>query len=255
MGQKVMTQKIIKNFLITGTPRSSSTWFCKTLNSYDRIWMPEFKNYEPFNPHIIRETTNALKVNLYDQNAFMDKIIEAAVKREVDYLGVKSFPNYHTDLSLFLNDYDVAIIVLIRKDIWKVLGSLFIAVDNKNFLGSSKRFKPYFWDKSPRETRRLVEVFHRQCKNYWYAENYFSNHKNFVDKIYMEDIVKGKSSFKNIDNYFGKRIEFESDYTEDDLSKYFENFEEIKKFIVELCKSAPFNYSVLPSYILEQLDL
>jgi hypothetical protein len=71
----------------------------------------------------------------------------------------------------------------------------------------------------------------------------------------MEDIVNVKSSFKNIENYFGKRIEFESDYTEDDLSKYFENFEEIKKFIVELCKSAPFNYSVLPSYILEQLEL
>ncbi len=55
-----MADKIIKNFLVTGTPRSCTTWFCKTLNAHNGIWVPEFTNYEPFNPHGIPKTTNKL---------------------------------------------------------------------------------------------------------------------------------------------------------------------------------------------------
>jgi hypothetical protein len=76
-----MSKKTIKNFLITGTPRSCTTWFCKTLNAHDGIWVPEFPNYEPFNPHAIPKITNKLKVSLFDQFAVIDTLKKEAEKK------------------------------------------------------------------------------------------------------------------------------------------------------------------------------
>jgi hypothetical protein len=255
MGQRVMSQKIIKNFLVTGTPRSCTTWFCKTLNAHDGIWVPEFTNYEPFNPHGIPKTTNKLKVSLFDQFAVIDTIKKEAEKKDVDYLGIKTFNAYHHSISDLIDAYDFSIFLLLRKNIWKVLGSLLVAVDNKNFEGSSKRFEPYFFENSNREKRRILTIFDRICLNYWLAENYFCNHRNFIEKIYMEDIINGQTSSEKINNFFAKDIDLSNDYKEDDLSFYYKNFDEFKNFIVSYCKSAHHHYSALPDYILKELDL
>ena len=250
-----MSKKIIKNFLVTGTPRSSSTWFCKTLNSHENIWVPEFPNYEPFNPHAIPKITNKLKVSLFDQFAVIDTLKKEAEKKEVDYLGIKTFNSYHYSIPNLIDAYDFSIFLLLRKNIWKVLGSLLVAVDNKNFEGSSKRFEPYFFENSHREKRRILSIFDRICLNYWLAENYFCNHKNFIEKIYMEDIIDGQTSFEKINNFFAMDIDLSNIYKEDDLSFYYKNFDEFKNFIVTHCKSAPYHYSALPDYILKELDL
>ncbi len=250
-----MTDKIIKNFLITGTPRSCTTWFCRTLNSYDGIWIPEFTNYEPFNPHGIPKATNKLKVSLFDQAAVIDTIKKEAEKKDVEYLGIKTFNSYHHNISDLIDTYDFSIFLLLRKNIWKVLGSLLVAVDNKNFEGSSKRFEPFFFENSNREKRRILTIFDRICLNYWLAENYFSNHKNFIEKIYMEDIINGQISSEKINNFFAKNIDLSNNYKEDDISFYYKNFDEFKNYIVDYCKLSHHHYSALPDYILEELDL
>lgn len=247
--------KLIKNFLVSGTPRSCTTWFCETLNSYDNIWVPEFTNYEPFNPHSIIKATNKLKVSLYDQFSFMDGIEKEASKKEIEYLGIKTFPSYHYDMSMLIDRYNFSIFILVRKNIWKVLGSLLMAVDNKNFDGSSKRFEPYFFENTNREKRRVLNIFDRICLNYWLSENYFSNHKNFVEKIYMEDIVDGQNSFEKINDFFLEEIDFSTSYQEDDLSVYYKNIDEFQKFIIDYCKSASYHYSALPDYVLRELNL
>lgn len=247
--------KEIKNFLVTGTPRSSTTWFCHTLNSHGRIWMPEFTNYEPFNPHNIHQTADKFKVSLFDQLGFMDTIVNYASQKDIDYLGIKTFISYHNDISSFIRQYNFSIFVLIRKDIWKVLGSLCVAVDNKDFLGSSKRFQPYMFENNHRENRRLITIFDRICLNYWYAENYFAKHENFIEKVYMEDIIKGKSSYLRINNFFNQHINLSNDYDDDDADVYFKNFDEIKKFFIDYCKSAPHHYSSLPDYVKQNLSL
>ena len=54
-----------KNFVVTGTPRSGTTFFCNTLKTYPHVWIPEFSNIdnaEPFNPVNTVEVSNTLQL-------------------------------------------------------------------------------------------------------------------------------------------------------------------------------------------------
>ena len=66
-----------KNFIVVGTPRSGTTFFCRTLDQYQDIWIPRFDNYEPFNPHGLGLASKRLNQCLYDQNSAVQKMIKA----------------------------------------------------------------------------------------------------------------------------------------------------------------------------------
>ena len=67
--------KMNKNFGIVGTPRSGTTFVCDVLNKFDDIWIPEFPNYEPFNPHNLHRLANSIKNNSFDQDLIIKKFI------------------------------------------------------------------------------------------------------------------------------------------------------------------------------------
>jgi hypothetical protein len=245
-----------KNFIIFGTPRSGTTFFCKTLNSEKNIWIPEFTNFEPFNPQIIPTTSTKFKTHMFDHSAVMQKLINAKEERNKEYLGIKSFVSYHADVTRLIENNQLAIFIMMRKNIWKVLGSLLVAIDNSDFVGSSKRFIPFKFENTNRERRRIFGMFDRLCRYYWWSENILSKHNNFIEQIFFEDLVNaGTVQFSGVNNFFNKEILFSANYTEDDLEKYFQNFDEFKSVILERVNSAPYHYSALPEYILKELDL
>jgi hypothetical protein len=243
------------NFIILGTPRSGTTFFCETLNQQSNIWIPEFTNSEPFNPANVIQISSTIQTNLFDQNAIIEKLIDTKNKRNVEYFGFKTFLSWHNDISSVIDRHQLSIFLILRKNIWKVLASMLIAIDNKDFQGSSKRFEPFYYDGSNREQRRIFTIFNNLCRDYWWSENVFHNHANLIEKIYLEDLIENNISFEKVNNYFKKEIQFSANYTEDSIDEYVKNFEELKKFILEKVHLSKYHFSALPTYILQELEL
>jgi hypothetical protein len=244
-----------KNFVIVGTPRSGTTFVCDVLNEFDDIWIPGFHNYEPFNPHNLYGLTELIKNNAFDQDRIIKKFISAKSKKNVDYFGFKTFLSYHSDLKNLIKDNNLDVILILRKDIWKVIGSMLVAIDHNDYIGSSKKHDPFIFVESKREVRRIMTFFKQLCRVYWELENLFAKESNVIEKLYFEDIVNNNIS-NNLDTYFNKKIIFDHNYNNDDnISSYIGNFEELQSLIMEEVKKNHMHYSALPSYIVNQLAL
>jgi len=244
-----------KNFVIVGTPRSGTTFVCDVLNEFDDIWIPEFPNYEPFNPHNLHRLANSMKNNSFDQDSIIKKFISVKSKKNVDYFGFKTFLSFHSDLKNLIKDNDLDVILILRKDIWKVIGSMLIAIDHNDYIGSSKKHDPFIFVESKREVRRIMTFFNQLCRTYWELENLFAKDSNIIEKLYFEDIVNNNIA-NNLDTYFNKKIIFDHNYNDtDDINSYIGNFEELQSLIMEEVKKNHTHYSALPSYIVNQLAL
>jgi hypothetical protein len=243
------------NFIILGTPRSGTTFFCETLNSRSNIWIPEFTNSEPFNPTNIVQISNIFKSNIFDQDSIIQKMIAIKEKKEIEYFGFKTFISWHNDISSIIDKNELAIFLVLRKNIWKVLTSMLVAIDNKDFQGSSKRFDPFYYDGSNREQRRIFTMFNSICRDYWWSENVFHNHPNLIEKIYLEDLTEENLSFQKINDYFKTEIQFTANYVEDSIGEYVANFDDLKQFILEKVHLSKYHYSALPDYIMKELEL
>jgi hypothetical protein len=81
---------ISKNFVVTGTPRSGTTFFCNHLRNYPQIWFPRFSNndnVEPFNPVNLPVVSNSLNVAIFDQDLVMQKLFERKASAGLEYFG------------------------------------------------------------------------------------------------------------------------------------------------------------------------
>lgn len=244
-----------KNFVIVGTPRSGTTFICDALNQFDDIWIPEFPNYEPFNPHNLHRLTESIKNNAFDQDLIIKKFISLKSRKNIDYFGFKTFLSFHSNLKNLIKDNNLDVILIMRKDIWKVIGSMLIAIDHNDYLGSSKKYDPFVFVESKREIRRIMTFFNHLCRSYWELENTFANNFNVVEKMYFEDIIKNNNT-NNLDNYFDKKIIFDFNYDDNDsIYFYMKNFEELQDLIMKEVKKYHVHYSALPYYIKSQLDL
>jgi hypothetical protein len=247
-----------KNFVVTGTPRSGTTFFCNTLKTYPHVWIPEFSNIdnaEPFNPVNTVEVSNTLQLPVFDQNLVIQQLLQDKSTVNAEYFGFKTFLSYHNNMSSLIDHNQLDVFVILRKNIWSVLASLLLAQDNKDYNGSSKRFSPFYYDGSNREERRIFTMFYSLCKDYWYSENVWHSHPRLVEKIYFEDLIKPNVSFKKINNYFGQEIDFFANYTDDSVEKYFKNFDHVKKVILRRVHQSKYHFLALPDYIRTELDL
>lgn len=245
-----------KNFIVLGTPRSGTTFFCRTLKEQPDIWIPNFPNYEPFNPWSIVGASNTFKTHMFDQDEIVKRMIEFKKSKNIDYFGFKTFISFHSDIKGLIERNDLDIIVVLRKDFWKLMASQLIAIDHNDYEGSSTKYEPYFFENTAREERRIIGFFNEICKWFWWCENVFSKHKNFIDKIYLEELSKNGASFGNINSYFDRNIIFNSNYDDrKSLESYISNYDEFQKFIKEIVKKCPEHYKVLPDYVAEKLEL
>jgi hypothetical protein len=135
------------------------------------------------------------------------------------------------------------------------MGSLLLAHDNQNYQESSKRFSKFYYDGSAKEERRILTMFHMLCRDYWYSENVWCNHPRFVEKIYFEDLIKPNMSFEKLNCYFDQEINFLANYTDDSVSEYFENFDQVQQIVIKNVCGAPQHFLALPDYILKELGV
>lgn len=247
-----------KNFVVTGTPRSGTTFFCNTLAGHADIWIPRFSdldNAEPFNPINTIEVSNALQLPMFDHNFVVQKLIELQQQNRTEFLGFKTFLAYHNNMLSLIEQTQLDVIVLLRKNIWLALASLLLAQDNKDYNGSSKRFHAYTYDGSNREQRRIFTMFYSLCKDYWFSENVWHGHSRLIEKIYFEDLIKPNATFAKINAYFGRNITFEANYQDDGIETYFTNFNQVKAMILHRVHQSQFHFQALPDYLLKELDL
>ena len=242
-----------KNFIIVGTPRSGTTFVCDVLNGFDDIWIPKYPNYEPFNPNVLKKVSLTAKHNAFDHDTIVKKFIGHKSNKGAEYFGFKTFLSFHSNLRELIKDNDLDVIILLRKDIWKVIGSMMIAIDNNDYIGSSKKYQPYIFEKTSREKRRILTFFNQTCRVYWELENTFSKDLNILDKFYFEDLIENNRR-PSIESYFEREIVFDHKYdNNDDISKYISNFQEMKDFILEEVSQYQQHYSALPDYISQHL--
>ena len=244
-----------KNFIIVGTPRSGTTFVCDVLAQEQDIWIPKYPNYEPFNPAVSKRVSRDVKTHVFDQDAIVKKFINYKTKLDSKYFGFKTFPSFHSDLKDLIRNNDLDVIIVLRKDIWKVIGSMMIAVDNEDYIGSSKKHEPFVFEPTHREKRRIRTFFNQTCRSYWELENSFQQNLKIIDKIYFEDLINDPIR-PNLNIYFERELKFEAGYDDsDDMCRYVKNFDEMKNFILEEVKGFQTHYSALPEYITRQLEL
>ena len=245
-----------KNFVVLGIPRSGTKFFCKTLSQQPNIWLPSWnETYEPFNLKKISQTSEVFNSHFFDHDKIVKKLINSKHKKDKEYAGFKTFLVWHRDFRHIVDSNNLQIIIMIRRNFWKVFGSFLLAIDNNDYSGSSKEFEPFTFESTSREKRRIIDSFNNFCYQYWQLENVYSNHPNFIEKIYFEDLLTTKS-YSSLNNYFNNEITFDTTYSDQDTySSYFQNFDELKNFISNHCKSAPKHYNSLPDYMKMNLDL
>jgi hypothetical protein len=244
-----------KNFVVLGIPRSGTKFFCNTLSQISKIWIPPFRSFEPFNLKQISYSSQFFQSHLYDHDAIVKKMIDMKHHQNKEYMGFKTFLIWHRDFKNIIENNQLDVFIVLRKNFWKTFGSFLLAIENSNYDGSSTRFEAFTFRRSNREDRRIIDYFNNFSFQYWQLENEYSFHKNFIHKVYLEDL-SDSVRYSKINDYFDHDIIFNSGYNDShDMSKYFTNFEELKEFISQYCKSARLHYSALPDYIVQQLDL
>jgi len=245
-----------KNFIIVGTPRSGTTFICDVLSQQEGIWIPNYSNYEPFNPVVLKIVSRNIKTHAFDQDAVIKKFINYKSKINSEYFGFKTtFTNFHSDLRELIKKNNLDVIIILRKDIWKVIGSMMVAIDNDDYIGSSKKHEPFVFESEFREKRRIEVFFNQLCRSYWEIENSFQRDLKIIDKIYFEDLIIDPVRPK-LNEYFNRNLIFDTGYNDSDqIDTYIKNFQEMKDFILKEAKSFPSHYSALPDYIKKELEI
>lgn len=244
-----------KNFIVVGTPRSGTTFVCDVLSKFDDIWIPKFPNYEPFNPNVLIKLSQSINDHAFDHDSIIKNFISFKSDKNAEYFGFKTFLSFHSNIRDLVKDNDLDVILILRKDFWKVVGSMLIAIDNNDYIGTSKKYKPYKFEITKREVRRVITFFNHLCRTYWELENSFFNESTVIDKIYFEDLIENPNR-PALEKYFERTIEFNHGYNDDDsIYSYIENFDEMRDFILSEVKKYKIHYSALPDYIKKQFEI
>ena len=218
----------MKQFLVTGTPRSGTTFLCSKLAALDNVYMLKTNDYEPFNPwnSILDEQQYITSLRLNHP----DKIV-----------GLKTFWGDSFLLNEHIKTFDP--IILIRKNIQKVYLSALVLY--RKGYDENKSSKNRGSDNLNYSDFSLQTVSHNILKTYYYSEN-----MPYRFKLYFEDLGKHNP----LEDYFERSFDLNTKYNDNhDLTEYDPDPE---RFISFLKKTAlAMDYKKLPSYVRENLNI
>jgi hypothetical protein len=240
----------MKSFIVVGNPRSGTTVIAKHLAQLPNVTMPALPHFELFNTWSNLPTSCLVNHPIFDQSGVVAELISQQ-QSNTKYFGFKTLAYNCPELSKIIQDNQLDVIVVLRKNIWKVLGSALITLDHHEYSKSGKTFEPYQLILSNREITRIRSLFHKILATYWLLENF---NIEIVDKIYFEDLLLDPVRPK-INAYFDQEVRFDLHYDDsDDISKYFAKFQQIKKLLLKDRDQYPNYFSVLPDYIKQHFD-
>lgn len=224
-----MSYSLTKRFVVTGTPRSGTTFLCGQFASLDNVYMPEANDYEPFGAHsgVVDEEQYLLKL----REDYPDKIV-----------GFKTFWEDSFMLREHLRSFDP--IVLIRKDIQKVYLSLLVLYRSGYDDMKSSRNRPGA-EIMEHSDFGLTYIAHTLLKTYYYSEK-----MPYLFKLYFEDLYLGND---RLQYYFENEVDINPKYSGSELTDY---HPDPQKFLDILKRTAlGMDHKKLPDYVRSNLHI
>ena len=193
----------MNKFCLTGLPRSGTTFFLKTLREQPNIYVPK--------PNIHFEPFATLQHNFHI--SFDENIARMSPPGTADYFGFKCFPTHSNNMvRLFEDGYQF--FVLLRKDFWKVFGSVSTGAQDNHFHESSRGKKIAAHDLKT-FVKNHTNLACTLLQNYYDFEMWYRNHYRTIDVLYFEDLIKPDATFESVNKYFDQEIIFNANYVDD----------------------------------------
>lgn len=205
-----------KSFIVTGIPRSGTSFICQQLSNLDNVYLDRNYNYEPFCP----------RGKILDEFQYLENLRRSNPDK---IIGLKTF---HGD-SWFLNQHlqSHTPIVMIRKDIRKAFLSLFILIRKGADENWSTRNRPDVSSIEPTD-REMMWQSKSILKSYYEAEKI-----NHGYKVYFEDMVNGQS-YPELESFFERSLNLNPGYVESDIYSYYPDPEKLlhplRKMAIEM---------------------
>lgn len=207
-------------FIVTGTPRSGTTHFCKTLNQKSNIFLPNSDHMEPL------DLWNDMKNE--DLIIDEDQFIQDQLSKVKGYWGFKAFDGKYLSTSV----HDLAqrnglyTFCLIRKDIRRAFLS-FIVHRYGHIINQDDFYEKW----SSVKYDKKIDFNLQQIRSYAFflvKHYYMMETKTHGLKIYFEDLISSPEvSIPEVNEYFNQEIVFKYDYQDSPLEYYFQDYEKM----------------------------
>jgi hypothetical protein len=210
-------------FFILGLPRSGTTAVANTLNSYDNVHMHSTKKVEGIidnESHLFEPFALANTKVMLDWKPKLINNIEPNFNQ--DYNGFKVIFGDQVSIHRLVNEFNYRPLVVIRKNIWKMIFSKIAAMwavaeeddsDNKvKTYTKSSRLANANFSYFPLFVPRFEFFLNQFIKIIYELENEIMGTCNPISIIYFEDFVKPNATNDKLIEYFGQDIIFNLNY-------------------------------------------
>lgn len=222
----------MKKFIVTGTPRSGTTFLCSRFAALDNVYMYSDYDYEPFSPY----------AGVLDEETYLEDLVTNNPNKIV---GLKTWWYDSYMFTEHTRSFDQ--IVLIRKDVQKVFLSLIVLLrfgydenkSSKNRIGSGELVYGDFG---------LRYNAHNLLKSYYYSEK-----MPCMEKIYFEDLVNNSYNPTRLENYFENKLDLNTGYKDSTLTDYYQDPDRFIRVLRETALSM--DHKKFPDYVRENLHI
>jgi hypothetical protein len=191
-----MSFSLNKRFIVTGVPRSGTTFVCKKIAELQTVHMDPVPGYEPFGP----------EGGVLDEQQYLRRLERDNPNKIV---GLKTWWEESYDLHHHLKSYDT--IVVLRRDIHKVFLSYVVMTRAGFDVNHSSRNRPGA-ESIEHTDYSLKYLAHSVLKSYYYSEKMLCTFK-----LYFEDLSKDNPL---LDEYFETKLDLDPGYRETQLTDY-----------------------------------
>ena len=224
-----MNFSLNKRFIVTGVPRSGTTFVCKKISELHTVHMDLKPGYEPFGPD----------GGVLDEEIYLRRLVQDNPNKIV---GLKTWWGESYLLSQHMKSYDP--IVVLRKDIHKVFLSYVIMMRKGFDENHSSRNRPGV-ESIEHTDYSLRYLAHSVLKSYYYTEK-----MTHLFKLYFEDLSKDNP---RLDDYFEAKLDLDPGYKETDLTDY---HPDPQRYLDVLKSTAlSMDHKKFPDYIREKMHI